>query len=998
MFKSNAASLPSISSRFHKNAKKGGSKNVVSESSTSSSRLLEESSGEYSYLGGSALSNHDVSSLTFSGTNTTGRRCSSIRMSTPTTGSKTGGASSTSNHSNSTSSGTSRHIENELQNTLIRGSESESRNKALRRQSLKMNQLRHSNLGIHGRKQEMDILDRCLKSVSSTKSNSKEGGDLSSSMNELGEMLNQADKELHRLINDSGKTHMETANTTLTTATEEETTATSTTSDNRKNTTSDHHHHRYRREFIFLHGKSGTGKTALVNHTLRQKVTFRYNGIYAYGKFDQPSATAIESNNHNEPYTAVKEVCLEICGYVLSLRNKPGIYGNKLYKDFQSQLLEELDNEQLQLLIRFVPDLTDILMICDDQDSNAMLNHHDLDDVDVKRLRTLTGTVYNNNDGGDDVNHEPDGDRQQQEFAKAQVNYCFRKFIRLVGTFFAPIVLVLDDLQWADDASLDLLQVLITDIENPSGLLIAGLYREKEEASCSDDNGEKKDDAHQATQQTLSLFKMIQELESKRHEYEFNMTDISIQNLNVPDVNRILLDLLFIDEHDKTLELAELCHRRTGGNPYFLLTFCDMLRAEDLLMYDFGKMEWQWDVHEIESSTAATPNVVDIMKKKVTKFITAGTNKDKGELMLLAACLGSHFNLKTMEILMVGMRKNEASAETRANIEGWMKEATEIGFLEFAGSSGNIQWAHDNIQESAISLVTYQELLTTKQTIGKILAKELSEIEKDSSIFVIVDMLNESCVTTLEQFNEQVWLAKLNLQATRKAISLSAFKSAARYAKLGINLLPKDKCKLWTKTRELTIDLFCYYADAMEVLGEHETIEFYCNEIIKQKGLSVTEKLRAFEILARYYSGTERADQAVKVLRMVLEDLGHKFPKNKSIRFAKMIPGLFRMKATLKPLTHENIRTMPLMTDPIHIQTMKLLDRLVFCSYMCTKIELFSLAVFRMIQMTLANGLCEYSAVAFAYFGIILALVSNIPPHVLFLALAVLLCIRTFSQ
>ena len=148
--------------------------------------------------------------------------------------------------------------------------------------------------------------------------------------------------------------------------------------------------------------------------------------------------------------------------------------------------------------------------------------------------------------------------QQSAEECKNRFNYAFRRFIRVIGSF-GPLIMFLDDLQWADLGSLELLEVLITDREN-SNLMIIGSYRSNEV-----------EDSH-------PLAKTIREIPAKCDSGGFHITEVTLGNLNVQDVNELLLDLLSSEDGSIQIKsLADICHAKTHGNAFFLLHFLILL-------------------------------------------------------------------------------------------------------------------------------------------------------------------------------------------------------------------------------------------------------------------------------------------------------------------------------------------------------------------------------------------------------------------------------------
>ena len=131
---------------------------------------------------------------------------------------------------------------------------------------------------------------------------------------------------------------------------------------------------------------------------------------------------------------------------------------------------------------------------------------------------------------------------------KERLNSAFRTFFRTVAAFFKPLVVVLDDVQWADLPSINLMEVLMTDDSSTNFMLVA-LYRSNE------------------VNETHPVTKMMRSLDEKQDEYDFDTEKIEVGDLTVGQVDDILVDLLKLPS-SRTCDLAGIIHQRTGGNAF----------------------------------------------------------------------------------------------------------------------------------------------------------------------------------------------------------------------------------------------------------------------------------------------------------------------------------------------------------------------------------------------------------------------------------------------
>jgi predicted ATPase len=644
------------------------------------------------------------------------------------------------------------------------------------------------------------------------------------------------------------------------------------------------------RQLVLISGYSGTGKTALAS-TLKVRVK-RLKGAFISGKFDL--------HLRDEPYTGIAAACRELCGEMLLLRDTPS--SKALFQEIRSKIVHQLGTE-LPLLTNLIPHLHEIV--------------------------------------GESEGLEDKLELQGHVEAKSRFNYAFRRFLRVMSSYFMPLVMFLDDLQWADLASLDLLGVLVTDRDNPY-LMVIGCYRSNE------------------VNDTHILTKVLRDLQDNNEQDGFDVTEITVGSLEITDTHRMLMDLLSADD-SRTLSLSQICHKKTDGNAFFFIHFLSSLLEKHFLSFNLGTFKWSWDPLEIESQMLATENVVDLMRDKMDELpdpVIQG--------LQLAACLGSTFDKKTLGLVWDEIQRGKD--DIKENIEYSLHISVEEGLIEEVDSaSDSYRWVHDKIQEAAFSLVAAKELTRLRSQVGDILVSQLGERELDGAIFVVANLLNEGSVTS--KGAKRVRLAEINLQAARKATECAAFESAAKYTAKGIEMLPSNH---WQDNFELALELYSTAAEAEGYIGDVEKIEAHCSEVLDQTKCSFSEKLRVYNVLMDSIANRDRMPEAVDLCLDVLKQSGCKFP-NKSIPIAlSTVAGVVRIKATVKSRTTEEISKIPFMTDARRIENMKLLDKLTSYCFQVSSSSLFPLVVFRSLKWTIRYGLCDYAPTAFAAIGLIM--------------------------
>mmetsp|Transcript_17842 Transcript_17842/g.27039 ORF Transcript_17842/g.27039 Transcript_17842/m.27039 type:complete len:272 (+) Transcript_17842:36-851(+) len=253
--------------------------------------------------------------------------------------------------------------------------------------------------------------------------------------------------------------------------------------------------------------------------------------------------------------------------------------------------------------------------------------------------------------------------------------------------------------------------------------------------------------------------------------------------------------------------------------------------------------------------------------------------------------------------------------------------AVEESFLESCGES-KYRFVHDNIQEAVVGLNPEDEVKALHFQVGEILWNKLDAEDLESSSFVVVNLLN-NCVSlpTLVTSETSIKIAEMNLMAAEKAVSMSAFGSATTYSSKGIKLLPQDR---WESHCNLTSKIYSIGAEAECSIGNAETADRLCHEILAVANLSLFDKLRSYNVLINSLANREFPQEAKNICLTVLEELNCRFPK-----LMLLLGAIVSFKKTHKLfLPAENKSNLPVMTDIAKIESMKLLDKL--CTYMPT--------------------------------------------------------------
>ncbi len=504
-------------------------------------------------------------------------------------------------------------------------------------------------------------------------------------------------------------------------------------------------------------------------------------------------------------------------------------------------------------------------------------------------------------------------------------NIVFQNFFQSFISEEHPLVLFLDDLQWIDDASLQLLEILFKDPDLEHFLFI-GTYRDTDV-----------DDSHAFH---LGKERML------RDSYPVN--DIALSPLDRDGINHLLSDT-FHTSRDETADLSDLVVAKTNGNPFFIIEFLKKLRDDSLI--EFAR-DWNWDLSKIREANI-TDNVADLMSDKLMK-IPASTR----DVIKTMACIGVQCQLSMLSAIL-GKKEEEILGilETSVN-EGMLLRINE-----------NIRFSHDRIRESVYSLIDPEEAKGTHYLIGtKLSTSPEFENLQDSLGFIITNQFNLSRDLLSEEDKETV--AALNLKAGRQAAASAAFESAASYFGVGIELL-SGNC--WEKQYPLALALYTEKMKMSYLSGEFEESE-RLGDVVLLRARTVIEKVEVYETRILVFKAQTKMIEAIKCAQEILKMLGISLPLHPGK--LHIISGFIKTKSLLKNKTKEELLNLPKMTDPHKLACMRILGIVDSAAYLAVP-ELIPILTFKSVGLSVKYGNAPVSPFYFVHFGIILGKVTG---------------------
>ncbi|NET64751.1 MAG: AAA family ATPase [Moorea sp. SIO1G6] len=526
-------------------------------------------------------------------------------------------------------------------------------------------------------------------------------------------------------------------------------------------------------------------------------------------------------------------------------------------------------------------------------------------------------------------------------------NFVFQKFIKIFTQPEHPLVIFLDDLQWADRASLELIQLLMTAGDNKY-LFFIGAYRDNEV-----------NEAHPLTQ-------TLEQLEKAK----VTIKRILLLPLALTDVSQLIVDTFFVDSITAK-PLAKLIQEKTGGNPFFINEFIKSLYSEGWLYFNYNYQKWEWDIEQIKAQPL-TDNVVELMTKKVKELPTKTQ-----ALLKLAACIGNQFNLKTLAVIYEKSIQ-ETATDLQSALQSGLIIPLSYGYqlveLDIEGLSNQLfveyKFAHDRIQQAVYSLIPKVDTQAVHLGVGKLLLQNTSSEESEQKLFEIINQLNKGR-ELIEGQTERDELALLNLRAGKKAKSSAARQPALNYLQTGLSLLGKHS---WSQQYNLSLDLYVEAAEAAYTIANYDQMEPW-TEIVLQKAQTLLDKVKVYEVKIQAYCAQRKFIEAIKTGLDVLKLLGIELPEQPNQ--SDLTAEIEQIKSALGGRQPQQLMDLPQMTDPHKLAAMRVMNYLLSSAYVA--MNQLSLVIWcRQVNLSIQFGNSPDSAFPYAGYGLILCLLGEL--------------------
>ncbi|MBK6544802.1 MAG: AAA family ATPase [Saprospiraceae bacterium] len=638
-------------------------------------------------------------------------------------------------------------------------------------------------------------------------------------------------------------------------------------------------------ELFLVTGYSGIGKTRLINEI--RKPVLECNAYFINGKFDQ--------FNRENPYSAFGIAFNELLSQMLSEQDEQ----IQIWK----QAIEQTLGENASLLIGVIPELEKLI--------GTQAKVYEIGPVEGKK-----------------------------RFFNA-----FIQFLAILDHAEKPLVIFVDDLQWADSGSLDLISAIMN--SQLKNILLIGAFRDNEV-----------DESHPLI---MTIHALKKEISNRIH-------TLKLSPITAKDVNDLIADSLHLNVKN-TQGLSDLVMTKTRGNPFFVKQFMEKLVDEKRIYFDRDILSWMWDLKSI-NSLELTDYVVDLILSKLKKL-----SGPAQEAISLAACIGNTFDLETLAIIserseneLADLLWENVNADFINPIGKWVKYHQDVLWNEMiltekSNTNFPFRFQHDRIQQAAYAMIEEKDRNATHLKIGRTLLTKMSNEEFEENLFDVLNHINAGRELIISA-TEKKELASLNLRAAKKAFRNNAIRPALNHFAIGMDLIDQDK------DPEIFKDLLIGRSESEYILGNFKASE----DLFNQALINSNSKINKADILCRkmaLYENTQRHEKALEAAQQGLKLLGIHLPLNANalhvMKELLTVKFLLRNKSTSDLLNNKN------MESPEKILVMKILMNLWGPVYLLQKQNLLAFKILRMVNLSIRYGNSIESALAYAFYGYVIS-------------------------
>ncbi|KAA0695564.1 GAF domain-containing protein [Neorhizobium sp. P12A] len=610
------------------------------------------------------------------------------------------------------------------------------------------------------------------------------------------------------------------------------------------------------KEILLISGPAGVGKSSLVH---KMRLGAGGSGVmFAFGKFDQYT--------RDIPYATIAEAFRGLVRQILST-------DDDTLNRWRTELLEALGRNG-QIMINLIPEL---LLVVGVQPPSPELQPHEVKD---------------------------------------RFNVVFRRLLTVFARPRRPLALFIDDVQWLDAATIELVEGIIRD-PDVSDLLIIFAYRDNEVLP-----------GHP--------FDLCREAMLKGGT---RVAEIRLEPLPLSAIVDLLADTLRSAVGDVG-ELAELLLEKTEGNPLFVLQFLSSLEDEGLLTYDVGAGGWTWSTQGI-SSARVTDNVADLVTSKLNRLPSEAL-----ETVRLLACLGSSASMDVLGVV---------AGKQRRRITAVLWQAVDDRLLVRVNDT--YLFAHDRIQEAAYNLVQEDERPQIHLRIARLLLARLEPNVLRERIFEVADHMTRG-VELLRTSDEREQVAELYLEAGKRAKVSVAYQSALKYFSIGLALIEDER---WEDKYALMFDLGLHRAECEYLTGGHAIADQHLVELAARAANPI-DVAAVVKLRSSLYVTLGDQGKAVEVALAYMRNFGVHWSPHPTDN--EVTVGLQELRDRMGNRSIELLQELPLMTDPAWLAAMDVLACTILPAILTDR-NLEDLIYMKIAVFSLEHGNCDASCYAY---------------------------------
>jgi len=633
---------------------------------------------------------------------------------------------------------------------------------------------------------------------------------------------------------------------------------------------------------MLVGGYSGVGKTSLVHEVLRSLSA--HDGRFVEGKFD--------AFNRGTPYASPLQAFTTLVRQILT-------EDSEKLASWSEQIRGAL-GANLGVLVEVIPELAHIVGTPDPVEALGPAESRN-------RFRQVVGD-----------------------------------FIRAMASPAHPLVIFLDDLQWADVPSVELVAHLATDPDTRHVLLV-GAYRDNEV-----------DAAH-------PLRAAIEAMEADGAAVDH----VVLGPLTAGDVERLVCDALLGAEGAEAL--AAVCHGKTRGNAFFLNRFLDDLFEKGLLGFDAELGSWTWDVSAIEAHDA-TDNVVEYMSSQIDRL-----DEPSRAALRIGACIGDRFDLETLAAVHESS-KEESQRLLRAALEAELIRPADAGFWHSEAADGTpnfvYTFVHDRVRQAAHAGLEPRHAARIHERIAQTLLSDDVLARDASRVFELVEHLNRGAALATSRTDHDL-RADMNLLAARRASASAAFQPAHEYYGAALAHLDEDA---WSTRYEVALAVHVEGARAAYLSGAHEAME-RCVAAVIANARTALDAVAAREVKIQGLVAQQRFRAAVELALETIAPLGVSLPMQPTPEEvqAQLVETLGMLGEPSTAMGR--ITAMDRAEDPSAIAAMRIMNQIMSSAYLAVP-QLLPMLACSIVQSILKRGLAIDGVYGFAILALVLTAVN----------------------